>query len=152
MPWDSEGAYWVGRHKSRGLVVVPHNALSPDSVEVDVYFVDQDRVAVCDRNIMREHTTGKGVLADEASGALLLFHGFKQRDLERKKRGLEEKNRLFLERYGKQFAGLCQRSTRRNIRLTHCWHCHSKLDSTIDLECIACHWILCQCGACGCGR
>jgi hypothetical protein len=25
------------------------------------------------------------------------------------------------------------------------------LDSSVDQECYACHWILCRCGGCGCG-
>src|SRR6185503_3324411 len=25
------------------------------------------------------------------------------------------------------------------------------LDSTVDLQCYACNWILCRCGGCGCG-
>lgn len=36
-------------------------------------------------------------------------------------------------------------------RLTHCWKCQGTLDSHNDFECIRCHWMICQCGACGCG-
>ncbi len=36
-------------------------------------------------------------------------------------------------------------------RTAHCWMCHSALDNSIDIECVACSWILCDCGACGCG-
>jgi hypothetical protein len=36
-------------------------------------------------------------------------------------------------------------------RITHCWFCKKELDNAIDIECSACGWILCQCGACGCG-
>ena len=35
-------------------------------------------------------------------------------------------------------------------RTANCWDCHSELDSTIDMECARCGWILCWCGACGC--
>lgn len=34
---------------------------------------------------------------------------------------------------------------------THCYACKDELDSSIDLQCTACRWILCDCGACGCG-
>jgi hypothetical protein len=25
------------------------------------------------------------------------------------------------------------------------------LDNAVDVECVACDWIICVCGACGCG-
>lgn len=36
-------------------------------------------------------------------------------------------------------------------RVTHCYNCHEPLDNSVDIECVACGWILCACGACGCG-
>lgn len=36
-------------------------------------------------------------------------------------------------------------------RVTHCYACKKPLDNSIDLECVACGWIICKCGACGCG-
>lgn len=36
-------------------------------------------------------------------------------------------------------------------RVAHCWACKEVLDSSIDIECLSCNWILCGCGACGCG-
>ena len=35
-------------------------------------------------------------------------------------------------------------------RTSHCWACKDPLDSEIALECVACKWMLCKCGACGC--
>lgn len=40
----------------------------------------------------------------------------------------------------------------RNHRVANCWSCHRGLDNSTDIECLACGWILCTCGACGCGR
>ena len=37
-----------------------------------------------------------------------------------------------------------------NRRVTVCFKCHAGLDSWFDLECNACGWIVCWCGACGC--
>lgn len=37
-------------------------------------------------------------------------------------------------------------------RVTHCWACKEPLDSRQDIEHIACGWLVCSCGACGCGR
>jgi hypothetical protein len=36
-------------------------------------------------------------------------------------------------------------------RATHCYSCQHSLDSNINLVCVACGWIICICGACGCG-
>ncbi len=37
-------------------------------------------------------------------------------------------------------------------RVTHCWLCKRGLDNLIDVECVACGWIVCRCGACGCAN
>ena len=37
------------------------------------------------------------------------------------------------------------------LRVTRCWRCKKHLDNTANSECVKCRWILCQCGACGCG-
>jgi hypothetical protein len=39
----------------------------------------------------------------------------------------------------------------RQHRVTNCFSCKRLLDSKVFLECSACHWIICGCGACGCG-
>lgn len=40
------------------------------------------------------------------------------------------------------------RPRRHHIR---CYACHKALDSGVDIECVICNWVLCFCGACGCG-
>ena len=37
-------------------------------------------------------------------------------------------------------------------RTPHCYDCGSSLDNEVDLECSRCAWIICSCGACGCGH
>ena len=37
-------------------------------------------------------------------------------------------------------------------RTANCWACWSALNNYCDDECCVCGWIICQCGACGCGR
>lgn len=39
----------------------------------------------------------------------------------------------------------------RSLRVTHCYACKRHLDNQTFLECSACNWIICNCGACGCG-
>lgn len=64
---------------------------------------------------------------------------------------LEERHRSRLEKLGKTYLGV-QPATRIYLRrITHCYACKRGLDNSVDIECVACRWILCTCGACGCG-
>jgi len=68
---------------------------------------------------------------------------------------LEERHKFILESYGIEWKGICTASKKRDVsrqRVTHCWFCKHPLDSSVDKECVACGWILCQCGACGCAK
>jgi len=59
-------------------------------------------------------------------------------------------HRQKLEEMGVSYIGIRSNSTKIH-RVTHCYDCKQGLDSTINLECMSCGWILCKCGACGCG-
>ena len=56
----------------------------------------------------------------------------------------------FLSSRGLKEASL-RRGDRRH-RIARCYNCTRKVDNEFDLECTACGWIVCDCGACGCGR
>ena len=67
---------------------------------------------------------------------------------------LEDCHKINLARNGCEWKGVRKvdmTATGRRHRVTKCWDCKEHLDNAIDLECVACGWILCQCGACGCG-
>lgn len=70
---------------------------------------------------------------------------------EREFKELIERHYKFLETAGKPHAGIRKSNKQRPHRITNCWHCKGHLDNAIDYECDACSWILCKCGACGCG-
>jgi hypothetical protein len=59
-----------------------------------------------------------------------------------------EAHKKFLADLGIEYQGV--REATNQTRVTHCWRCHSHLDNRVDVECAACGWILCPCGACGC--
>jgi len=40
---------------------------------------------------------------------------------------------------------------KKNIRETHCYACKKELKTNVQLECSLCGWLVCECGACGCG-
>ncbi|MDO8425290.1 MAG: hypothetical protein Q7T01_02135 [bacterium] len=37
------------------------------------------------------------------------------------------------------------------VRRTHCYQCKRTLNSACDASCGQCGWLVCSCGACGCG-
>lgn len=37
-------------------------------------------------------------------------------------------------------------------RVTKCWSCHRHLETGVYMECSMCGWLVCSCGACGCGK
>jgi hypothetical protein len=64
---------------------------------------------------------------------------------------LPARHRERIEKLGLEYKGIRAVTRLRNRRITHCWACHDHLDNTVDVECVLCGWILCTCGACGCG-
>ncbi len=66
-----------------------------------------------------------------------------------KRHEIESRHRQRLEAAGFPYKGVRQRTSQ--LRWTHCYSCKSRLTSATELECASCGWILCKCGACGCG-
>jgi hypothetical protein len=48
-------------------------------------------------------------------------------------------------------SGASRNQTTERMRMAYCWNCKGKIDNSLDAECDTCGWILCHCGACGCG-
>lgn len=63
---------------------------------------------------------------------------------------LISKHRAHVSRVGVPYLGT-RRSTGKSIRKTHCWKCTIPIDNITFFECVSCGWIICDCGACGCG-
>ena len=61
-----------------------------------------------------------------------------------------EKHKVFLSKTKMPYKGTISNSHKKH-RVTHCYNCKNKLDNMINIECRACGWIICNCGACGCG-
>jgi hypothetical protein len=40
----------------------------------------------------------------------------------------------------------------RELRVTHCYSCQAAISNSDLVECTRCRWIVCDCGACGCGH
>jgi hypothetical protein len=57
----------------------------------------------------------------------------------------------YFEGKGLKNPGVRPRGILTRHRVAHCYSCKHPLDNSIDIECVACGWIICGCGACGCG-
>jgi hypothetical protein len=61
-------------------------------------------------------------------------------------------HRAFLEKSGITPADtISHYTTAEHPRVTHCYSCQHGLSSAVNLACKKCRWLLCSCGACGCG-
>lgn len=65
---------------------------------------------------------------------------------------IENKHKQFLLERGLPDNGIRPAIEKRSHRVTHCWSCKEHLDNSVDVECATCAWIICGCGACGCGK
>jgi len=63
---------------------------------------------------------------------------------------LDERHEKHLIRSRIQYRGSEQATTAR-FRIASCWSCKQSISTTTDRQCVICEWILCNCGACGCG-
>ena len=64
---------------------------------------------------------------------------------------IQERHRKKVIEAGKQYLGVRPARRAKHSRVAKCYSCKSPLDNSIDIECSSCGWILCTCGACGCG-
>ena len=62
---------------------------------------------------------------------------------------IEAEHRQFLRDRGAPYLGT--QPTTKGFRVTHCYSCKTDLNNELYKECRACGWIICSCGACGCG-
>lgn len=61
------------------------------------------------------------------------------------------RHQQFVEHRGFSYKGVSAINRGKMRRVTHCYICKEPLDNAFDVECQACSWIVCKCGACGCG-
>ena len=69
---------------------------------------------------------------------------------EAEKAAFLQRHKEYLEGLGKPFTGTAEPLSK-GSRKTHCYVCKEKLDSHFFVQCNSCNWLICHCGACGCG-
>ncbi|HIA01094.1 MAG TPA: DUF3553 domain-containing protein [Myxococcales bacterium] len=73
-----------------------------------------------------------------------------RQNMARERQDLVNRHREFFKSCGIEYLGTREAGFRQP-RTPDCFACKCPLDSTIQDECLGCRWILCNCGACGCG-
>jgi hypothetical protein len=152
---------WYGKGDFGALVFDKSIQLDDGSVllyvleknDVEKYIPDEIKPM-----LKKETSLEKINLLQSKYSAWLQFYSSKLKKLKDKKpfsftemkMQAEMEHKKKLQRLGLPFKGI-NFDTKRPPRATHCWDCKDTLDSSMDLECKACNWILCKCGACGCG-
>jgi hypothetical protein len=58
----------------------------------------------------------------------------------------------YFRKRGLAYAGTREPTQGIIARFAVCWSCKQPLTTEVDLECNACGWMICACGACGCGK
>ena len=63
-----------------------------------------------------------------------------------------QRHKRHLQRVGIRASGEITRNKHKRYRAAKCWACHHPIDNLTMYECSVCSgWIICTCGACGCG-
>lgn len=81
----------------------------------------------------------------------LVRRGAENKTDEERRSAVEGKHKTRLNSLGISYLGISSPHIIKKDRITRCYACKKDLDNTIDIECKACGWIICSCGACGCG-
>ncbi len=141
MGWLGDSGYWIGKHPTLGLVLID-GANDPGGPYLSVFIVTQNRMA----EFGREHfeLRGVNVSTDVSNAAMRAMQDVRLAE------SLDRKHKAFLSKNHLAAADIRRRSELLRPRKPRCFHCHAHLDSAIAFECVACGWILCDCGACGC--
>lgn len=158
-PGNESNSIWVGKFEETGATVVFDTAVKFDGVD-DVFGY------VPARDVMRQFKSEFAKSARMVSGgekdmALSKYLDWKQKHgttfaegfVTRKERAINnaiKKHKKYLKKIGKEYSGVNPNTSKRH-RVTHCYACKEPLDSSFHIECNQCEWLVCECGACGCG-
>jgi len=72
-------------------------------------------------------------------------------DIDSRKLETVNRHQVFLRSIGKTGLASASNKSARHRYIANCYRCREGLDSQLNLQCGSCHWLICQCGACGCG-
>lgn len=162
---------WVGAYIKTGALILYDPKLQIAGHEwVNLYSVNKDGIRPFERTVVRNKI--RCASHTEHEYALRAYEAWAQKDdgsfvaaelldkeQEEKRRSSDlllndqqnqiNQHREFLSKIGK--SGEAKIVESRRNRATNCYSCKCDLSSTANLECTSCNWLICKCGACGCG-
>lgn len=151
--------FWLARHPEHGLILfdkADQEDIPPGDVQV--FVLRGKSRCVLPRETLKSETSAE-VSADDFALIVRAYNAHKEalgKPLKAPSNdagaSLEEKHSKFLLERGLRDNGIRPATSNRYRRVTHCWSCQEHLDNSVDVECATCGWIICNCGACGCGR
>lgn len=143
--------YWLARHKEEGLVLLDaYDQCGLREEQLRAYILDLHSTKVFDRSAFKACLGGE-VSDTEFVKLMNMYNSFKDAAGRPLKAPPEVAHANFLAGKGLPAQDVRKTTRTRGNRLTHCYSCKVPLDSSVDIECTACNWIICSCGACGCG-
>ena len=141
MGWLADTGFWIGEHSTLGLVLI-NGAEDSGGAYLSVFIVTQNRLA----EFMRDKVNFRSVNVSEdiSNNAVTAMQVVTRAEI------LDQKHKKFLAKNDLAPADIRRRPEYFQARNAKCFHCQTRLDSSTGFECVACGWILCECGACGC--
>jgi hypothetical protein len=167
----SEDRFWVGQPVDSRMLWV-YDALMPheDPYMVYLFNVRSNSMREYERSFARYRL--KTAIGEQREQAIVAYSAWYEKnganflanDAERSRREMAERAHLLeqrkasaIERHKEHLAnlGIEYRGVRfsgaEQQRSTHCYSCKAHLDSRMNIQCASCGWLICSCGACGCG-
>ena len=144
--------YWLARHPKYGVILYDReNQADVTEGCLRVFELRGKSTVELPQNALKIETTAD-VSDPELVQLLNSYNTFKISRGASVRAPVEEMHSRFLRERGLENKGVRQAAAQKHHRVTVCWSCHRSLDNTINVECVTCGWIICQCGACGCGK
>jgi hypothetical protein len=139
---DDPPNIWIGSLENEGIVLYDPQAQDPkDCDRAILWLSSRECFERYYKSMVKTYLTTENDPAVRTS-TFVKYRNFRAREL-------EMSHRKRIEKLGFRYAGL--KPTAKSHRVTHCYVCKDSLDSSVDVECVNCGWIVCRCGACGCG-
>jgi hypothetical protein len=166
---SEEPKYWIGKFDNGEIVIFDSDLQKSNDKDwvylwiyststVDRYLKHMARKAIRKAqedaritNILNAYVASRRLQKEKVQAELAQRASEEAERQAKRAAELAERHRRRQEMLGLPWRGL-RASAGKDLRVTHCWACKSHLDNSVDVECITCGWILCLCGACGCGR
>ena len=74
-----------------------------------------------------------------------------EKRLEKYRLEVIQNHKVFIQKLNIAYSGFTEPNQIKKNRITVCYNCKQSLDNKVHFECSNCSWIICKCGACGCG-